>query len=88
MNGREFAKLSKVEITFLVDLVAVAGFLSNPLFSSKLILIIPLLAAGTLGSMSAAIFNNIYDMDIDGSMKRTSYRNKFVNTTSYRRGFF
>ncbi len=87
MNGREFAKLSKVEITFLVDLVAIAGFLSNPLFSTKLILILPLLAAGTLGSMSAAIFNNIYDMDIDGSMKRTSYRKNFVNTTSYRRVF-
>ncbi len=87
MNGKEFAKLSKIEITFLVDLVAVAGFLSNPLFSSKLGLILPLLAAGTLGSMSAAIFNNIYDMDIDGAMKRTSYRTNFVNTSSYRKIF-
>lgn len=87
MNGKEFAKLSKIEITFLVDLVAVAAFLSNPLFSTKLILILPLLAAGTLGSMSAAIFNNIYDMDIDGSMKRTSYRSRIVNTTSYRKIF-
>lgn len=87
MNGKEFAKLSKVEITFLVDLVAVAGFLSNPYFASRLILLIPLLVAGSLGSMSAAIFNNIYDMDIDSSMKRTSYRANFVNTTSYRRVF-
>lgn len=87
MNGREFAKLSKVEITFLVDLVAVAAFLSNPGFSSRLLLIVPLLVAGTLGSMSSAIFNNIYDMDIDGSMKRTSYRSSFVNSTSYRRIF-
>lgn len=87
MNGREFAKLSKIEITFLVDLVAVAAFLSNPLFSSRLIFILPLLAAGTLGSMSAAIFNNIYDMDIDSSMKRTNYRSRFMNTASYRKVF-
>lgn len=87
MNGREFAKLSKVEITFLVDLVAVAAFLSNPLFSTRIILILPLLVAGTLGSMSAAIFNNLYDMDIDSSMKRTSYRSNFVNSTSYRKVF-
>lgn len=87
MNGREFAKLSKIEITFLVDLVAVAAFLSNPLFSAKIFLILPLLAAGTLGSMSAAIFNNIYDMDIDGEMKRTSYRSDFVNSSSYRKVF-
>lgn len=87
MNWKEFAKLSKIEITFLVDLVAIAGFLSNPGFGSKIILIVPLLIAGTLGSMSAAIFNNLYDMDIDSSMKRTKYRADFVNATSFRKVF-
>lgn len=87
MNWKEFAKLSKIEITFLVDIVAVAGFLSNPSYGSRALLILPLLAAGTLGSMSAAIFNNLYDMDIDGNMKRTQYRADFVNSGSYRKVF-
>lgn len=87
MNGREFTRIFKVEITFLVDLVAVAGFLSNPYFSNKIILLIPLLIAGSLGSMSAALFNNLYDMDIDGTMKRTSYRTSIVNSSTYRRMF-
>lgn len=87
LNWKEFVKLSKIEITFLVDLVAVAGFFSNPLFGARTILIIPLLAAGTLGSMSAAVFNNLYDMDIDGSMKRTQYRADYVNSNSYWRVF-
>ncbi len=87
MNGKEFVKISKLEITFLVDLVAVAGFLSNPYFYNKLILLIPLLVAGSLGSMSSAFFNNLYDMDIDGSMKRTSYRTGIVNKNSYGRLF-
>lgn len=87
MNGREFARIFKIEITFLVDLVAVAGFLSNPFFSSELAYLIPLLAAGTLGSMSAALFNNLYDMDIDASMKRTSYRSEIVNRSTYRSMF-
>lgn len=87
MNGREFAKISKAEITFLVDLVAVAGFLSNPFFTSKILLLIPLLVAGSLGSMSAAFYNNIYDMDIDSSMKRTSYRTGIVNRSTYWRMF-
>ena len=87
LNGKEFAKISKMEITFLVDLVALAGFLSNPSFYTKAILVLPLIVAGSLGSMSAALFNNLYDMDIDGSMKRTSYRTGIVNSNTYRRMF-
>ena len=87
MNGKEFVKISKLEITFLVDIVALAGFLSNPIFYSKLMLLIPLLVAGSLGSMSAAFFNNLYDMDIDSSMMRTSYRTDIVNKSSYWRLF-
>lgn len=87
MNGKEFVKISKLEITFLVDLVALAGFLSNPYFYAKSILLIPLIVAGSLGSMSAAFFNNLYDMDIDSTMKRTSYRTGIVNRNTYWRMF-
>ena len=87
LNGKEFVKISKLEITFLVDLVALAGFLSNPTFYAKSILILPLIAAGSLGSMSAAMFNNLYDMDIDSSMKRTSYRTGIINANTYWRMF-
>ena len=83
MNFREFFKITKMEITFLVDLVAVAAFFSDPAFSSHYIIIIPLLIAGSLASMSAAVFNNLYDMDIDREMKRTRYRENIVNSRTY-----
>ena len=83
MNLKEFSKIFKIEITFLVDLVAVAAFFSNPAFSSKIIYIVPLLISGTLGSMSAALFNNIYDMDIDSGMKRTRTRKDILNSGNY-----
>ena len=35
LNFREFFKITKMEITFLVDLVAVAAFFSDPAFSSQ-----------------------------------------------------
>lgn len=77
-----------MEITFLVDMVAVAAFFANPDFLHNLFIIVPLLAAGTLASMSAAVFNNIYDMDIDRSMKRTSYRESIINSRNYEMTFF
>ncbi len=83
MNVKEFSKIFKIEITFLVDLVAVAAFFSDPAFSSKLFYILPLLVSGTLGSMSAALFNNIYDMDIDSGMKRTRARKEILNSRNY-----
>ncbi len=82
MNVRGFFKLFKVEITLLVDLVAVAAFFSNPSFSSNIVLIVPLLVSGTLASMSAGLFNNIYDRDIDTKMERTSYRWKILNASN------
>ena len=84
MNFKELFKITKMEITFLVDMVAVAAFFSNPSFSGRLMVLVPLLAAGTLSSISAAVFNNIYDMDIDLSMRRTSYRNRVINAGNVR----
>lgn len=83
MNFKQFFKITKMEITFLVDLVAVAAFFSDPAFSSHYAMIIPLLISGSLASMSAAVFNNLYDMDIDRKMKRTMYRESIVNSRTY-----
>jgi protoheme IX farnesyltransferase len=88
LNGRDFSRIYKIEITFLVDIVALAGFLSNPAFSARILLLAPLIISGTLASMSAALFNNLYDMDIDANMNRTSYRSRIVNDKTYKRMFF
>jgi protoheme IX farnesyltransferase len=85
LKVNEFLKISKFEITFLVDMVAVAGFLSVKSSFNHLIILAPLLMAGTLASMSASIFNNVYDMDIDKKMKRTSSRESIINTDNYKR---
>ncbi|WP_393970763.1 heme o synthase [Oxyplasma meridianum] len=84
MKINEFLKISKFEITFLVDMVAVAGFLSVKSSLNHFILLIPLLLAGTLASMSASIFNNVYDMDIDKKMKRTSSRESIINSKNFK----
>lgn len=82
MNFRQFSKLSKLEITFLIDIVAIAAFLSVPGSISHIILIVPLIVSGTLASMSASILNNAYDIDIDTEMKRTSYRSEIINSSN------
>jgi len=88
VNIKDFFKLFKVEITLLVDLVAVAAFFSNPVYSLRIVLIVPLLLSGTLASMSAGLFNNIYDRDIDTKMERTAYRWKLVNSSNLKQIFF
>jgi hypothetical protein len=55
LNLKNFSKIFKIEITFLVDLVAVAAFFSDPYFSSKILYLAPLLISGTMASMSAAL---------------------------------
>lgn len=82
MNFKQFSKLSKLEITFLIDIVAIAAFLSVPGSLANLVLIVPLIASGTLASMSASILNNAYDIDIDTEMKRTSYRSEIINPSN------
>lgn len=74
MSIKDILKISKAEITFLVVIVAISGFLAAPGALSHIWNIVPLIVAGSLASMSAAIFNNIYDRDIDVKMKRTSSR--------------
>jgi len=79
LNFKQFSKLSKLEITMLIDIVAIAAFLSVPDSFGRILFIIPLIVSGTLASMSASIINNAYDTDIDTEMKRTSYRNEIIN---------
>lgn len=81
-NESKFSFLNnafKLEITFLIDLVAIAGFftISHPLL--HIILLVPLIFSGTLASMAAGIFNNLYDIDIDSKMQRVSSRRSFVS---------
>ncbi|MHB1709023.1 MAG: heme o synthase [Thermoplasmataceae archaeon] len=80
MSLNNFMKITKAEITILIDVVAVTGFLVAPLARTHLVLLVPLLISGTLASMSASLFNNIYDVDIDGRMKRTSSRGAIINS--------
>ncbi len=74
-----FMKITKMEITILIDLVAVAGFMLVPGSIKYPFILFLLLLSGTLASMSASIFNNIYDMDIDIKMKRTKSRSSTLN---------
>ena len=79
MSVSNFMKITKAEITILIDIVGVTGFLVAPLARSHILLLIPLLVSGTLASTSAALFNNVYDVDIDSKMRRTSSRNTIIN---------
>ena len=74
--------LVKIEIAFLVDLVALGGFFTLSSNWSHLFYVIPLLIAGTLASFSAALFNNVYDTDIDREMKRVSARRETIKENS------
>jgi len=82
MSISNFMKITKAEITILIDIVAVTGFLIAPLARTHILLLIPLLVAGTLASMSASLFNNVYDIDIDTKMRRTSSRNRIINISN------
>lgn len=79
MKVSEFVKVSNSSVTLIVFIVTVSSFLANPGSSSKFIVLLPLVAAGYLMSMSAVLFNNIYDRDIDGLMDRTSFRVPLMN---------
>lgn len=81
-NFSFFNNIFKLEITFLIDLVAIAGFFTNPYAMSHLILLIPLLVAGSFASMASGILNNIFDRDIDAKMNRVSKRREVVRLNS------
>ena len=70
--------LVKLEITFLVDLVALAGFFTLSSNWAHLVYLIPLLISGSLASFSAALFNNVYDTDIDILMNRVASRREEI----------
>lgn len=74
-----FMKITKLEITILIDLVAITAFILVPGSFAHPITLLLLIISGTLASMSASIFNNIYDMDIDLKMKRTKSRSSTLN---------
>lgn len=77
-NFSFFNNIFKLEITFLIDLVAVAGFFTYTGSFKDIIFLIPLLVSGSLASMASGVFNNIYDTDIDSKMERVSNRRKVV----------
>lgn len=83
MRAKDFLKISKTEITILIDIVAITGFLSVPGSFQHFSLLIPLIAAGSLGSMAASILNNVYDRDVDPIMKRTESRQEVINGSNY-----
>ena len=71
MSLHDFVFISNSSVTFIVLIALIAGFFSNDGFRSHPFLIIPLAVAGYLLSMSAILFNNIFDEDIDSIMDRT-----------------
>ena len=79
LKAIEFLKISNSSVTFIVFIVTASGFFANPSSFSHLAVLIPLLVSGYLMSVSAVIFNNIYDRDIDGEMTRTSFRIPLMN---------
>ncbi len=83
MSGlTNFMKITKLEITILIDLVAVTAFMLVPGSTLHPLILFYLILSGTLASMSASIFNNIYDMDIDSKMKRTRSRAGTLNSST------
>ncbi len=85
---KNFMKITKLEITMLIDMVAIAAFLAVPGGNKYPFLLLILVISGTLASMSASLFNNIYDIDIDIKMKRTRSRSKIVNENTRNRMIF
>ena len=79
MKISEFVKISNSSVTLIVLIVTVSSFLANPNSTTNLIILLPLIGAGYLMSMSDVLFNNIYDRDVDGRMDRTSFRVPLVN---------
>lgn len=86
MRPIDFFRVVKGEITILVLLVAVSGFLSNPGAMNRIVYIVPLMVGGAFASFSSALLNNVYDMDIDGKMHRTRFRANIINPGN-RNGF-
>lgn len=78
MKVIDFLSVARSDIIFIVGISSLAGFLANPSFMNRPIIVFPLLVTGLLASASAAIFNNLYDSDIDDKMERTKYRVEII----------
>ncbi len=78
MRISDFLRVAKSDIIFIVGVSSLAGYMASPSFMSKPYVLAPLLATGFLASMSAAIFNNLYDADLDEKMERTRYRVEII----------
>jgi len=74
----DFIFISNSSVTLIVLIAVLGGFFSDPKFRSHPFLIIPLAASGYLLSMSAIMFNNIFDEDIDSKMVRTKRKSEIV----------
>ncbi len=67
-------RMMKPEIALLLNIVAVAGFVTGLKDARQLYLIVPLLVAGTTSSFSASLFNSVIEYRSDLNMKRTAWR--------------
>jgi len=74
LGPADYLPLAKPEITLLICLVAVAGFLLASPRSVDLLRLGVLVATGASASAGAAMLNHYLDRDIDRRMKRTSGR--------------
>lgn len=73
MTLRQYLELFKLRIAFVIALTAVTGYaaVAETVRADAVVL---LAVAMVLGSSSSAVFNHVYDRDIDRLMKRTSRR--------------
>ncbi|MDA8230727.1 MAG: heme o synthase [Magnetospirillum sp.] len=73
MAVRQYLELLKLRISFMIALTAVTGYAAvadRLRWSTALLLAL----AMVLGSAASAVFNHVYDRDIDGIMRRTRNR--------------
>ncbi|HSV29355.1 MAG TPA: UbiA family prenyltransferase, partial [Candidatus Omnitrophota bacterium] len=73
MTMRQTFELMKLRIALMIALTALTGYgavADEVSLSSAL----ALMAAMVLGSGASAVFNHVWDRDIDGRMKRTRNR--------------
>ncbi|WP_458327224.1 heme o synthase [Caldiplasma sukawensis] len=82
ISFKKINSLFKIEITFLIDMVAIAGFFTYNGALNHIWLLLPLLVSGSLASFSSALFNNLFDRDIDSEMNRVSSYRSIVRENS------
>jgi protoheme IX farnesyltransferase len=71
---QDYLSLAKPRITFLIVLVAVAGFVLAEPGRVNLVILAVLIACGTSASAGAAMLNHFLDRDVDARMRRTKHR--------------